>query len=78
LNAKQQELIQCRSPRPEICTLNYLPVCAERDTNIRCIKAPCPATEYKTYSNACSACSDPKVLGYKLDSCEAAQATPSE
>jgi hypothetical protein len=69
LNTIQDDMIYCESPRPEVCALNYLPVCAERDTGIRCVKAPCPATEHKTYSNACGACADPKVVGYIAHSC---------
>jgi hypothetical protein len=74
----EQEMIICQTPRPQVCTLNYLPVCAERDTGIRCITAPCPSTERKTYSNACSACADLKVLGYRPAKCESAQPTASE
>jgi len=60
----------CKEPRSEICTREYRPVCATRDTGVRCVTTPCPATEIKTYSNACTACSDPKVLGYRVGSCE--------
>ena len=60
---------ECEDPRPELCTRDYRPVCALRDTGVRCITTPCPSTEWKTYSNACSACSDPDVMGYKLDEC---------
>jgi len=56
--------VQCKSPRPEVCTEQYLPVCASKDTGIRCVTTPCPSTENVTYDNACSACSDPKVHGY--------------
>ena len=59
----------CTEPRPEICTFEYLPVCASRDTGVRCVKAPCPATEWKTYGNACSACADAKVSGYVKGAC---------
>ena len=60
----------CEKPRPEICTQDYAPVCARRDTGIRCVKAPCPASELKTYSNGCSACGDPKVYGFYPGSCK--------
>ena len=46
----------CSTPRPEACTLQYLPVCATVDTGIRCVTTPCPSTVQKTYGNACSAC----------------------
>lgn len=55
---------QCKSPRPEVCTKEYLPVCASKDTGIRCVTTPCPSRQNVTYSNACSACADPKVYGY--------------
>lgn len=61
--------IACEEPRPEICTQEYAPVCASRDTGIRCVKAPCPASEWITSSSACTACSDPKVYGYFPGSC---------
>jgi hypothetical protein len=60
---------ECEDPRPELCTMDYRPVCALRDTGIRCITTPCQSTEWKTYSNACSACSDPDVMGYKNGEC---------
>ncbi len=56
--------VQCKSPRPEMCTKQYLPVCASKDTGIRCVTTPCPSRQDVTYSNACSACTDPKVYGY--------------
>ena len=61
----------CSNPRPEVCAQNYDPVCATRDTGIRCFKAPCPSSEKVTYANACMACSDPDVYGYLHDgTCE--------
>ncbi len=38
---------QCTEPRPEICTSDYRPVCANLKDSTR-----------KTFSNGCSACSD--------------------
>ena len=61
---------ECKDPRPQICTREYRPVCATRDTGVRCVTTPCPATELKTYGNACSACGDPKVLGYRAGACK--------
>jgi hypothetical protein len=46
-------------------------VCGEVDTGIRCIKAPCPSSEKKTYPNACEACADKKVIGYFPMACDA-------
>ena len=59
----------CPETRPEVCTRDYRPVCASVDTGVRCVKAPCPASEWKTYPNACSACADPKVIGHLEGTC---------
>jgi len=48
----------CTEPRPEVCTLHYQPVCGYF-----------PAASAKTYSNACSACADTAVLGWKAEAC---------
>ena len=40
-------LVACVEPRPQLCTMQYDPVCGLTANN-----------QYKTYSNACSACSD--------------------
>jgi hypothetical protein len=60
----------CSNPRPEICTREYKPVCAVVDTKVRCVKAPCPSTIKKTYSNSCTACSDNNVYEYSLGVCK--------
>lgn len=62
-------LTQCRDPRPEMCTREYKPVCANRDTGVRCVTTPCPSTEWRTYGNACDACSDKAVTGYRAGTC---------
>lgn len=59
----------CEEPRPEMCTMDYRPVCALRDTGIRCVTTPCDSAEWKTYSNACSACSDKDVIGFVEGEC---------
>jgi hypothetical protein len=66
------ELIQCteESRRAEMCTQQFEPVCGDVDTGVRCIRAPCPASERKTFSNACVACQEAKVMGYRKGSCE--------
>lgn len=61
--------IACSNPRPEVCAQNVQPVCATRDTGVRCIMAPCPSSEQVTISNACTACSDPKVSDYRDGAC---------
>jgi len=66
---EKSEFTQCPEQRPKICTREYIPVCATRDTGVRCVTTPCPSSEQKTYGNGCSACADEMVLGYKLDAC---------
>jgi len=61
----------CTDPRPEVCTMIYDPVCATRDTGVRCITTPCPSTEQVTKSSACNACSDPKVISWVKGECPA-------
>lgn len=61
----------CSEPRPEMCTQRYDPVCATRDTGVRCVTTPCPSTEQKTMGNSCTACSDPKVISYVKGECPA-------
>ena len=60
---------ECPKERGGFCIELYDPVCAVRDTGIRCIKAPCPATERVTFANSCKACSDVKVYGYEPGIC---------
>jgi hypothetical protein len=61
--------VACNDPRPEVCTRDYRPVCAQRDAGVRCVTTPCDSTEWITLSNACTACSDPTVLGYRAGPC---------
>ena len=51
----------CTEPRPEACTMQYDPVCGAMTDG-----------RSKTYSNACSACSDPLVNGYGKGACSSA------
>ncbi|MDX1697313.1 MAG: hypothetical protein R3308_03460 [Thiohalobacterales bacterium] len=62
--------VQCEDPRPEMCTQHYQPVCATRDSGIRCVTTPCDSTETRTYSNGCMACADPAVYYYSEGACE--------
>ena len=50
----KQKFVPCMEPRPQVCTQDYRPVCAElQDGSV------------KTFTNGCSACSDPTVIGYR-------------
>jgi hypothetical protein len=70
--AKEKQVpVACADPRPQVCTMIYDPVCATRDTGIRCITTPCPSSEQVTKSSSCSACSDPKVISYVKGECPA-------
>lgn len=69
-----ENFVQCSMPRPEICYEIYQPVCATRDSGLRCITTPCPSTETATYSNDCKACADPAVMGFVTDgACKGAE-----
>jgi hypothetical protein len=62
--------VECVVPRPEACTRDYRPVCGLRDTGIRCVTEPCDSWETRTYGNACSACADGSVYGWRPGECE--------
>jgi hypothetical protein len=48
----------CKDPRPQVCTMDYTPVCATLvDGSV------------KTYSNGCGACSDANVNSWVADAC---------
>ena len=53
------ELIICPEERPEMCTMQYDPVCAELSDGSR-----------KSYSTDCTACADKNVVGYKSGECK--------
>ena len=57
--SKDNSYILCEEPRPEICTMEYVPVCGKLIDG-----------SLKTYSNGCNACSDKKVKGYKFGPCQ--------
>jgi hypothetical protein len=57
----------CAEPRPELCTMEYIPVCGHHYSG-----------ERKTYSNACAACSDPDVSGRRPGPCEEPEAPAME
>ena len=64
-----QKYTECKEPRPEVCIQQYDPVCAVKDTGVRCVTTPCPSTENATYPNACMACADSKVSAYTPGEC---------
>jgi len=68
---EEKKPVVCPEKRPEVCTMIYAPVCATRDTGVRCIRAPCPSEEQVTKSSGCNACSDPKVISYVEGDCPA-------
>jgi len=53
-------LIACTAPRPQVCTMQYAPVCASL------VKGG--AAEY---SSGCNACADDAVSGYEKGQCPA-------
>lgn len=57
--AREQSGEICPTPRPEICTMEYNPVCGVLGNG-----------ERKQYSNGCSACGDEAVSGYTAGPCE--------
>ena len=52
-------LKSCPEPRPQVCTMDYTPVCARHTDG-----------SFKTYSNGCTACTNPSVEGYFAGPCE--------
>ena len=49
----------CMEPRPQVCTMDYRPVCASLATG-----------ERKTYANACGACADSAVVSWHEGECQ--------
>jgi len=48
----------CEDPRPQVCTMDYTPVCATLQDG-----------PVKSYSNACSACADANVKSWVANAC---------
>ena len=57
--AEKGEPVKCPEVRPEICTMDYNPVCGSLSDG-----------SFKTYSNGCGACSDPNVRDYSPGECK--------
>jgi uncharacterized membrane protein len=56
----------CEDPRPQVCTMDYTPVCATlADGSV------------KTYSNGCGACADANVDFWVADACPATSTDPA-
>jgi hypothetical protein len=56
---RSPKVVQCMEPRPQICTMEYLPVCADLRAGAK-----------RSYASGCVACSDANVVGYRPDRCE--------
>lgn len=52
--------VSCEQPRPRVCTMEYLPVCAALSAGGK-----------KTYASGCNACADIAVRSYVDGACEA-------
>ena len=59
---EKEDLITCHEPRPEVCTMHFDPVCG--------LQGEAGQDNWKSYSNACVACTYPLVVGYKKGPCE--------
>ncbi len=55
---EQAEAVPCKNPRPQICTMNYDPVCGLHKDH-----------SSKTYSNGCGACADAEVISWQKGQC---------
>jgi hypothetical protein len=51
-------LTQCSEPRPQVCTMEYAPACAQLTSG-----------GYREYASACNACADDAVAGYLPGPC---------
>lgn len=58
ISSPKDGFINCGEKRPEICTMEYVPVCSELADG-----------SLKTFSNGCSACSDQNVVRYQDNAC---------
>ena len=54
----QTEAVECKEPRPQICTMDYTPVCGMHKDH-----------SAKTYSNGCGACSNARVISWTKGEC---------
>ena len=61
-NIETDTMVICSEPRPQICTREYRPVCAQMKDG-----------SFKTYATGCTSCSDSNVVGYRDGACEEAK-----
>jgi len=59
INSDVSDLVMCEEPRPQVCTNEYNPVCANYNDGSK-----------KTGSTGCTSCSDPEVVGYVMGVCK--------
>jgi hypothetical protein len=53
-----EETVLCAEPRPQVCTMEFLPTCAVLSARGR-----------KEFASPCVACSDPATMGYVTGPC---------
>ena len=58
-NTGTDALTRCQEPKPQICTREFRPVCAQMQDG-----------SFKTYSTGCTSCTNPNVVGYRDGACE--------
>lgn len=51
-------MTECTEPRPQVCTMQYDPVCAQHTDG-----------SLKTHATDCTACSDKDVIGHVKGAC---------
>jgi len=57
-SSSETAALQCKEPRPTVCTMDYTPVCGlHKDHSV------------KTYSNGCSACAIAEVVSWTKGKC---------
>jgi hypothetical protein len=64
---ESKTVTMCGQERPQICTREYNPVCAQ--VQVECIRAPFPPIN-ETFATGCTACANPRVISYTLGACE--------
>lgn len=75
VNGSLSNLEMCpEGQRPEICTQIYKPVCGQlmSDTEKAAGAEQESEQKWKTYGNACTACADYQVIGFKPGACDEA------